>query len=171
MEWNNIKQTLASTSLPQPYAEHRGTDRTIKCDQLRIPNLDFDQDFPITTSQEEGQDIEVSYNPQVHGDPLLYPEAFVPVPDTKVQRPIHQMEPDQVHQWSQHYLFQELLGEIANIRGLRRDSSDEDSNSRTTTISSRQTPMGSQHDLAASVSGTSVDVAPGLVDAPEAREE
>ncbi len=29
------------------------------------------------------------------------------VPDMKVQEPIHQMEPDQLQLWSQHYLFQE----------------------------------------------------------------
>ncbi len=51
MEWNNIKQILATMQLPQPYAAHRVTDGsgTISCDQLEIPDLDFDQDFPITT--------------------------------------------------------------------------------------------------------------------------
>ncbi len=163
MEWNNIKQTLGFTSLLQPYAEHRNPDRTINCEQLEIPNLDFDQDFPIITSEGEGQDIEINYNPQVHGDLLLYPEAFVPVPEMKVQALIHQMEPDQVRNWNQYYLFQELLGEIADIRGLRRDLSDEDSDSRTTAMSSRQTPTGSQHDLAASTSGVLAS-ASGLTD-------
>ncbi len=121
MEWNNIKQTLATTQLPEPYAVHRGVDRTINCDHLQIPALEFDQDFPIMTSQGEGQDMEISYNPQVHGDPLIYPEAFMEVPDMKVQQPIHQMEPEQLRLWSQHYLFQESLGEIANIRGLRTE--------------------------------------------------
>ncbi len=101
MEWNNIKQTLATTCLLQPNAEHHGPDRTISCDHLQIPFLEFDQDFPIMTSQGEGQDMEISYNPQVHGDPLLHPEAFMPVPDTKVQQPIHQMEPDQLRLWGE----------------------------------------------------------------------
>ncbi len=81
------------------------------------------------TSQGEGQDMEISYNPQVHGDPLIYPEAFMEVPDTIVQETIHQMEPDQLRLWSQHCLFQESLGEVADIQGLRKDLSDEDSDS------------------------------------------
>ncbi len=98
------------------------------------------------------------------------------VPDTKVQQPIHQMEPDQLRLWSQYYLFQESLGEIADIRGIRRDSSDEDSDSRMTATSSRRMPMGSQSNLAASVSGASGTVdrdesAPGLAEASTAREE
>ncbi len=102
MEWNNIKQTLAATWLLEPYAAHRGEDGTISCDSLQIPTLDLDQDFPITTSQGEGHDMEISYNPQVHGDPLIYPEAFMEVPGTKVQQLIHQMEPDQLRLWSWH---------------------------------------------------------------------
>ncbi len=86
--------------------------------------------------------MEVSYNPQVHGDPLLYPEAFVPVPGTKVQRLIHQMEPESLQLWSQYYLFQESLGEIADIRGLRAGLSDEDSDAQSTAMSSRRTPTG-----------------------------
>ncbi|MCP4601974.1 MAG: hypothetical protein GY847_15905, partial [Proteobacteria bacterium] len=143
MEWNNIKQTMATTCLPQPFSEHRGPNGMIKSDQLRIPDIDFDQSFPIMTSQGEGQDIEIDYNPQVHGDLLLYPEAFVPVPDQKVQGVIRQMELEQVQQWSQYCLFQESLGEIIDVRGLRKDSEDEDSDSRTTAMSSRQTPTGS----------------------------
>ncbi len=51
MEWNNIKQILATTQLPQPYDAHLGTDDlgATNCAQLQIPPLDFDQDFPITT--------------------------------------------------------------------------------------------------------------------------
>ncbi len=37
------------------------------------------------------------------------------VPSTKVQQLIHPMEPDQLWLWSQYYLFQELLGEVADI--------------------------------------------------------
>ncbi len=115
MEWNNIKQMLATTCLLQPLAERRGPNRMVNSDQLQIPDLEFDQSFPITTSQGEGQDMEISYNPQVHGDPLLYPEAFAPVPETRVQKPIHQMELEQLQQWSQYYLFQESLGEITDV--------------------------------------------------------
>ncbi len=95
----------------------------------------------------------------------------------KVQPPIHQMELDQLQRWSQYYLFQESLGEIAYIRGLRRDTSDEDSDSQTMAMSSGQTPMGcrsgqtlmgSQRDRTASVSGTSE--APGLGGEPDAGE-
>ncbi len=106
----------------------------------------FDQDFPITTSAGEGQNKAISYNPQVHGDPLLYPEAFEEVPRTKVQGAIVQMEPDQLQQWSQHYLFQELLGEITNVRGMRTGSSEEDSDEQSTVMSQRMV-QGSQSDL------------------------
>ncbi len=51
LEWNNIKQTLAATRLPQPYAEHLlgdGSERII-CAHMQILTLTFDQDFPIVT--------------------------------------------------------------------------------------------------------------------------
>ncbi len=82
------------------------------------------------TNQGEGQEMEISYKMQVHRDLLIYPQAFMEVPEMKVQQPIHQMEPDHLRLWGQHYLDQESLGEIADIRGLRRDSSDEDSDSQ-----------------------------------------
>ncbi len=56
------------------------------------------------------------------------------------------MDPKQYQHWDQYYLFQESLGEIVNIRGITRDSSDE-SDSQTTTAS-HQTLMGSQINLA-----------------------
>ncbi len=59
--------------------------------------------------------MEINYDPQVHGDLLIYLQAFVEVPEIKLQQPIHQMDPDQLRLWSQYYLFQESLGEIANI--------------------------------------------------------
>ncbi len=59
--------------------------------------------------------MEIHYNPQVHGDLLLYPQAFVEVPETKPQDLIHQMDPEQYWLWDQFYLFQESLGEIADI--------------------------------------------------------
>ncbi len=98
MDWNNIKQILATTQLPQPYAAHHGMDgsEAISCDPLQIPTLGFDQDFPITTDQGEGQEVEISYNPQVHGDLLIYLQAFVEVPETKLQQLIHQMDPNQL---------------------------------------------------------------------------
>ncbi len=107
--------------------------------------------------------MEINYNPEVHGDPLLYPQAFVEVAETKLQDPIHQMDPKQHWLWDQFYLFQESLVEIADIQGIRRDSSDEDSDSQMT-MASHQTPMGSQSNLAATVSGTSgtADTAPSL---------
>ncbi len=49
MEWNNIKQILATTQMLQPYVVHQttGGSGAINCDWLQIPNLVFDQDFPI----------------------------------------------------------------------------------------------------------------------------
>ncbi len=51
LEWNNIKQTLATTRLPQPYADHLLADDSerIICAHMEIPLLAFDQDFPIVT--------------------------------------------------------------------------------------------------------------------------
>ncbi len=51
MEWDNIKQILATTQLLQPYVAHRTMDGSgaINCNWLQIPNLDFDQDLPIMT--------------------------------------------------------------------------------------------------------------------------
>ncbi len=107
LEWNNMKQMLASTRLPQPYAAHRGVDDegAISCAQLQIPTLDFDQDFPIMTQRGEGSEMGIHYNLQVHGDLLLYAQAFMEVPETKPQDPIHQMDPDQYWLWDQYYLF------------------------------------------------------------------
>ncbi len=90
LEWNNIKQMLATTRLPQPYDEHLlgdGSDR-ISCMNMEILMLDFDQDFPIVTDQEEGSAADIHYNPQQHGDPLLYVQAFVEVLEMKAQGPI-----------------------------------------------------------------------------------
>ncbi len=73
--------------LLQPYAMHLAADNSgmIICTHMQIPMLDFDQDFPIMTDRGEGSAADIHYNPQQHGDPLLYPQAFVDVPETKAQ--------------------------------------------------------------------------------------
>ncbi len=50
-EWNNIKQTLATTRLLQPYDQHRLVDdpERIMMTNMEIPLLIFNQDFPIVT--------------------------------------------------------------------------------------------------------------------------
>ncbi len=87
LEWNNIKQMLAATRSPQPYAVHLGADDsgTIICTLMQIPTLDFDQDFLVMTDRGEGSAMDIHYNPQQHGDLLLYLQAFVEVPETKAQ--------------------------------------------------------------------------------------
>ncbi len=47
--------------------------------------LDFDQDFPIVTDRGEGSAAHIHYNPQQHGDPRLYAQAFVEAPEMKAQ--------------------------------------------------------------------------------------
>ncbi len=76
--------------LPQPYADHilgDGSDR-ISYTKMKIPTLDFDQDFPIVTDRGEGSAADIYYNPQQHGDLLLYAQAFVDAPEMKAQGPI-----------------------------------------------------------------------------------
>ncbi len=77
-DWNNIKQTLAATRLLQPYNQHHLADdpERILMANMEIPPLIFDQDFPIVTERGEGSTADIAYNPQLHGDLLLYVQAF-----------------------------------------------------------------------------------------------
>ncbi len=82
LEWNNIKQTLATTKLLQPYTEHLPADDSgrIICTHMQIPTLDFDQDLPIVTDRGEGSAADIHYNPQQHGDLILYAQTFMEPP-------------------------------------------------------------------------------------------
>ncbi len=55
---------------------------------MQIPTLDFDQDFPIVTDRGEGSAADIAYNPQQHGDLVLYAQAFIVPPEAKAQGPI-----------------------------------------------------------------------------------
>ncbi len=68
------------------------------------------------TDRGEGSAVDIYYNPQVHGDPLLYPQAFVEVPEMKLQDPIRQMDPEQYQLWDQFYLFQESWEKLPTSR-------------------------------------------------------
>ncbi len=78
LDWNNIKQTLAAMRLPQPFDQHHLVDdpERIIMVNMEIPLLIFDQDFPIVTERGEGSMVDIAYNLQLHGDPLLYVQSF-----------------------------------------------------------------------------------------------
>ncbi len=56
LDWNNIKQTLAATGLPQACDQHRLVDdpEMIITGNMEIPPVIFDQDFSIVTERGEG---------------------------------------------------------------------------------------------------------------------
>ncbi len=51
LDWNNIKQTLAATRLPQPFDQHCLVEdpEMVIMGNMEIPPVIFDQDFPIVT--------------------------------------------------------------------------------------------------------------------------
>ncbi len=52
---------------------------------MQILTLAVDQDLPTVTDRGEGSAADINYNPQQHGDLLLYAQAFVDVLEMKAQ--------------------------------------------------------------------------------------